>query len=151
MGQTVQFQILKLFILVGWDRSSFICCLVHRSSSDDLLLLQISSGVVWQTRDLHLSRNTYLLNPRLCFFIVLKRDLFVLAVRVSVTFHLTCVHIIFSSVWVAKWPPFGKYVPTQLTKCSLCILTISNLSYFPLWFWFFCAGYSKIFGRLNLF
>ena len=41
-------------------------------------LLQISSGVVWQTRDLHLSRNTlYLLSPHLCFFIVLKRDLFV--------------------------------------------------------------------------
>ena len=29
-------------------------------------------------------------------------------VRVSVTFHLTCVHIIFSSVPVAQWPPFGK-------------------------------------------
>ena len=29
-------------------------------------------------QDLHLSRNTlYLLSPRLCFFIVLKRDLFV--------------------------------------------------------------------------
>ena len=49
---------LKLFILVGWDRSSFVCCLVHRCSIDDLLLLQISNGVVWQTRDLHLSRNT---------------------------------------------------------------------------------------------
>ena len=36
------------------------------------------SGVVWQTRDFHLSRNTlYPLSPRLCFFIVLKRDLFV--------------------------------------------------------------------------
>ena len=47
-------------------------------STDDLLLLKISSGVVRQTRDLHLSRNTlYLLSPRLCFFIVLKRDLFV--------------------------------------------------------------------------
>ena len=23
---------LKLFILVGWDRSCFVCCLVHRSS-----------------------------------------------------------------------------------------------------------------------
>ena len=47
-------------------------------STDDLLLLQISSGVVWQTRDLHMSRNTlYLLSPRLCFFIVLKRNLFV--------------------------------------------------------------------------
>ena len=67
---------IKLFILVGWDRSFFICCLVHRGSTDDLLLLQISSCVVWQTRDLHLSRTTlYLLSPRLCFFIVLKRDL----------------------------------------------------------------------------
>ena len=27
-------------------------------------------------------------------------------VRVSVTFHLPCVHIIFSSVCVAEWPPF---------------------------------------------
>ena len=50
----------------------------YRGSTDDLLLLQIASGVVWQTRDFHLSRNTlYLLSPRLCFFIVLKRDLFV--------------------------------------------------------------------------
>ena len=32
----------------------------------------------------------------------------VFGVRVSVKFHLTCVHIIFSSVWVAEWPPFGK-------------------------------------------
>ena len=29
-------------------------------------------------------------------------------VRVSVTFHFMCVYIIFSSVWVAEWPPFGK-------------------------------------------
>ena len=46
--------------------------------ADVLLLLQISSGVVWQTRDHHLSHNTLdLLSPRLCFFFVLKRDLFV--------------------------------------------------------------------------
>ena len=66
---------LKLFILhvVVWDRSSFVCCLVLGVSTDDLLLLQISSGVVWQSRDLQLSRNTlYLLSPRLCFFILLK-------------------------------------------------------------------------------
>ena len=56
---------------------SFVCCLVHQGATDDLLLLQISSGVVWQTRDLYLSHDTYLLRPRLCFFIVLKRDLFV--------------------------------------------------------------------------
>ena len=48
--------------------------MVHRGSTDDLRLLKISSGVVWQTRDLHLTRNTlYLLSPRLCFFIVLTR------------------------------------------------------------------------------
>ena len=48
-------------------------------SDDDLLLLQISSyGVVWQARDIHLSRNTlYLLSPRLCLFIVLICDLIV--------------------------------------------------------------------------
>ena len=43
------------------------------------------------------------------------------------TFHLMFVHIIFSSVWVAKWPAFGKELPTRLTICSLCILTICNL------------------------
>ena len=32
----------------------------------------------------------------------------VFGVRVSVTFHLPCVHIIFLSVSVAEWPPFGK-------------------------------------------
>ena len=43
--------------------------------STGVQLLQISSVVLWQTRDLHLLRNTlYLLSPRLCFFIVLKRD-----------------------------------------------------------------------------
>ena len=47
-------------------------------STDDLLLLQNPSGIVWQTRALHLSHNTlYLLIPRLCFFMVLNRDLFV--------------------------------------------------------------------------
>ena len=67
---------LKLFVLVGWYRDSFVCCLVHRSSTDDLLLLQNPSGVVWQTKDLNLSRKTlYLLSYRLSFFIILKRDL----------------------------------------------------------------------------
>ena len=55
-----------------------MCYLVHRGSTDHLLLLQISSGVVWQTRDLHMSHSTlFRLSPRLCLFIVLKRDLFV--------------------------------------------------------------------------
>ena len=39
---------------------------INRGSTDDLLLLQIFSGIVWQTRDL------ILLSPRL-----IKRDLFV--------------------------------------------------------------------------
>ena len=51
------------------------------------------------------------------------------------TLNLTRVHIINSSVWVAEWPPFGKYLLTRLTICSLCILTICNFSYFPFWFW----------------
>ena len=50
-------------------------------------------------------------------------------VRVSVTFHLMCFHIIFSSVWVAEWPFFGKKLLTRLTICSLCILTIFNFNY----------------------
>ena len=77
-SDSVMAPILKLFILFSWDQSSFVCCLVHRGSTDDLPLLQISSGVVWQTRYLLLSRITlYLLSHRLCFFIlVLKRDLF---------------------------------------------------------------------------
>ena len=38
------------------------------------------------------------------------------------TFHLMCVHIIFSSVLVVEWPPFGKELLTRFTICSLCIL-----------------------------
>ena len=52
-------------------------------------------------------------------------------VRVSVTFHLMCVQVICSSIWVAELPPFGKEMLTGLTMCSLCILTICNFSYFP--------------------
>ena len=50
----------------------------------------------------------------------------VFGVRVSVTFHLICVHIILVRFWVAEWPPFGKELLTRLTICSLCILTIYN-------------------------
>ena len=50
----------------------------------------------------------------------------VFAVRVSVMFHLTCVYIIFSSVRLLS----GQLI-TRLTMCSLCILTICNISYFP--------------------
>ena len=30
-------------------------------------------------------------------------------------FHLMCIHIMFSSVRVAEWPPFVKELLTQLT------------------------------------
>ena len=46
-------------------------------------------------------------------------------VRVSVTFHLMCVHFIFSSVWVAVWPPFCKKLITRMPICSLCNLTLT--------------------------
>ena len=49
-------------------------------------------------------------------------------------FHLTCVHIIFSWDSVAEWPPFGKYLFTRLTVCSLCVLTFCYFSYFRFWF-----------------
>ena len=35
-------------------------------------------------------------------------------VRFSVTFHLVCVHIILSSLWVAEWSPFGKELLSHL-------------------------------------
>ena len=41
-------------------------------------------------------------------------------------FHVICVHITFGSVSIAEWPPFGKN-----TICSPCILTICNISFFP--------------------
>ena len=50
------------------------------------------------------------------------------------TFHLMCVHITFCPVSVAVWPTFWKYLLTRLTICSLCILTICNISYLPFWF-----------------
>ena len=52
------------------------------------------------------------------------------------TFHLTCVHIIFSSVLVADWPPFGKELLSRLTIYSLCILAICNFS----WIWVLIAS-----------
>ena len=36
-------------------------------------------------------------------------------VRVSMTFLFMFVHIIFISVWIAEWPPFGKELITRLT------------------------------------
>ena len=47
-------------------------------------------------------------------------------VRVSVMFHFMFVHYTFSSVWVAEWPPFGKYLSARLAICFHCILSICN-------------------------
>ena len=52
-------------------------------------------------------------------------------VRASVMFHFMFVHYTFSSVWVAEWPPSGKYLPTLLAICSHCILSICNIYLFP--------------------
>ena len=41
--------------------------------------------------------------------------------------------IIFSSILVAEWPPFGKELLTPSTVCSPCILTVCNFSCFPFW------------------
>ena len=41
-------------------------------------------------------------------FCVCGSLLLVFGVRVSMTFHLTCVHFFFSSDLVAGWPPSGK-------------------------------------------
>ena len=48
------------------------------------------------------------------------------------TFHLMFRHIIFSLFWAAEWSPFGKELPTRLTICFLCILSICNFSYLVL-------------------
>ena len=45
------------------------------------------------------------------------------------TFHLMYVHIIFSSVSVAEWQPFGE-IAAHFVDHMLPILTICNISYF---------------------
>ena len=55
---------------------AFVCYLVRRGSAGCLLLLQIFSGVVWQTGGLSPSYSALCLSgPRLCFFIVILLDL----------------------------------------------------------------------------
>ena len=41
-----------------------------------------------------------------------------------------CVHIILSSVRVARWPSFGKELLTRLTVCSLCFMYFCMFCYF---------------------
>ena len=37
-------------------------------------------------------------------------------------------------MYIAEWLPFGKELRPQLTICSLCIMPICCLNYFPFWF-----------------
>ena len=46
-------------------------------------------------------------------------------------FHLMCVQSVVSSGLVAGWPSFGREMPTRLTLCSLCIMSICNFGCFP--------------------
>ena len=52
--------------------------------------------------------NSLLTVPRRKFCCDSLLPIFGVRVSVTVTFHIMCVHIIFSSVSVAEWPPFGK-------------------------------------------
>ena len=54
-----------------------------------------------------------------------------IGVRFSVMFHFMFAHYTFSSVWVAGWPPFGKWLPARLAVCFPCILSICNIYLFP--------------------
>ena len=50
------------------------------------------------------------------------------------TFHLTCVHIIFSLVWVAEWPPFWEIAAHSVARmfslyCDFIISIISCFSF----------------------
>ena len=53
----------------------------------------------------------------------------VICVRVSVTFHLTCVNIILLGYGLLIGLLFG-----HSCSCFLCNLTICYFSYFPFWF-----------------
>ena len=41
-------------------------------------------------------------------------------------------YIMFSSVWIAEWPSFGKELLSRFTICSLCILTIYKFPFISL-------------------
>ena len=65
---------LKLFILVGWGRSFFVCCLVHRGSFTPVFQWCCSTPQGSPS----VGRNTlFLSSPHLCFVIVFICDLFV--------------------------------------------------------------------------
>ena len=60
------------------------------------------------------------------------------------TFHLTCVHIIFSSVSVAEWPPFGKIaahsVDQMFSVVLLFVILVISRFGFEGWSWVLIAS-----------
>ena len=46
-------------------------------------------------------------------------------------FHFMFVHYTFSSVWIAGWPPFGRWLPARLAICYHCISSICSVCLFP--------------------
>ena len=60
------------------------------------------------------------------------------------TFHLMFVYYIFSSVWVAEWPLFGKELPIRLAVCSHCVLYICIFFDFESGVWFFMLQFLVI-------
>ena len=59
-------------------------------------------------------------------------------VRVSVTFQLMCIHIIFSRFRLLEWPSFEKELLTRLTIFLFVILVISRFD-FKRWIWVLIA------------
>ena len=58
-----------------------------------------------------------------------------------------CSHC-FSLVWVAGWPPFGKWLLARLAMCSHCILTITGFDFsrsgFRGWVWVLIASVPEL-------
>ena len=57
----------------------------------------------------------------------------VFGVRVSVTFHLTCVHIILVRFRLLSGHLLGNSFSLGRAYALFRILTICNISYFPFW------------------
>ena len=45
------------------------------------------------------------------------------------TYTLMCIHMIFSSVWVVEWPPFGKELYVTICSQSFGDVSFSVCSY----------------------
>ena len=54
-----------------------------------------------------------------------------IGVRFSVMFRFVFARCAFGSVWVAGWPPFGRWLPARLAVCCPCVLSVCNIYLFP--------------------